>query len=333
MAVLAREGSNEKRGLDEGAGGAQREPMLRPLLGADRSRPPPSNRSENVTVKRLHARSKAPVVATGIGYSWEFLERIAHILVQTGHSPKKLSGEFREICMRLKEPAHAWNPAYLNLLADLPHVIARWHADPRFVDSKGAPVALPLKSRQLSLTSLVARVLPAEDPHAVIDSLIRLRGIRRRGRLYVPTDRQLRLTREHGRVHGLMALLGILRTIDYNVSRATPGSTILERAAVNPHFPVQALPAFHGWLKGVAGKFLWDADDKMRRREARWKSEPTTRLGVAVFAFEDPSITGTQSERNDPRQGRGRIKRLGRAARAAHRRVRPDSRKGRRRPR
>jgi hypothetical protein len=171
----------------------------------------------------------------------------------------------------------------------------RWHTDPEFVDSKGRPVALPLKSRGLSLTSLITRALPGEDPKAVVDSLIRVRGIRRRGRLYLPTGRLLRLTRQNAWAHGLMALLRILRTIDYNVSQAPERYTLLERVAVNRRFPVRALPAFHRWLKGFAAKFLWDADDKMRRREARWKSEPTTGLGVAVYAFEDPVVTGTRA--------------------------------------
>jgi len=267
-------------------------------------------------MKRARSTSALRAPAGGIGYSREFLERLAHILVHTGHSPRKLAREFRQICGGLKEPERAWNPATLNYLADLPHVIARWHADPQFVDSKGAPIALPVRSRDLSLTSLIARVLPDEDPHAVIESLIRLRGIRRQGRRYVPTDRQLRFTQQSAQIHGLMALLGILRTIDYNVSRATATSTILERAAVNPRFPIAALPAFHRWLKQFAGKFLWEADSNMRRRESRGRSEATTRLGVAVFAFEDPLVMGTRAV---PR-GRGAARPVRRRARGPRRR-------------
>ena len=95
-------------------------------------------------------------------------------------------------------------------------------------------------------------------------------------------------------MHGLMALLGILRTLEYNVSRAAPSSRILQRTAVNSRFPVRALPAFHRWLKAQAEKFLWTADGNMRRRESRFRSEPAIRLGVGVFAFEDPLVTGTR---------------------------------------
>jgi hypothetical protein len=257
-------------------------------------------------VRRAPSQSRQRPGGRGVGYSYEFLERLARILVHTGHSPRKLTREFRAICGRLKEPRQAWDPAYLNYLADLPHVVARWHADPQFVDSRGHPIALPLRSRGLSLSALISRVLPGEDRRAVVQSLIRLRAIRRQGARYLPTDRQLRLRQQSGRVHGLMTLLGILRTVQYNLSRASRSSTILERAAINPRFPERHLPAFHRWVKSHGGKFLWDADGKMRRREAREPGEPATRLGVAVFVFEDPPVTGTRRAREPSRAGRRR---------------------------
>ena len=239
----------------------------------------------------------------GIGYSREFLEHLAHILVDAGHSPKKLAREFRTICHGLKEPTRSWNPADLTYLADLPHVLACWHDDPQFLDSKGDPMPLPVRSRNPSLSSLIARVCPAAgDPNAVIESLIRLRGIRRRGRLYVPTGRHLDYRQQSGRVHGLMALLGMLRTIRHNVSRPGSSTRILERVAVNPRFPVQALAMFHRWLKGFGAKFLWDADRNMRRREWDALSGPSIRLGVGVFAFEDPPVTGAHVRGSAPRR-------------------------------
>jgi hypothetical protein len=231
----------------------------------------------------------------GIGYSREFLEHLAGILVDAGHSPKKLAREFREICQMLPEPARHWDPAELNYLADLPHVIACWQDDPQFLDGKGDPLALPVRSKGPCLVSLIARALPNEEPGAVIESLLRTRGIRRRRGLYLPTGRQLLYRPQSGRIHGLMSLLGILRTIRHNVSSAGSTARIIERTAVNPRFPVRALPMFHRWLKGFASKFLWDADGNMRRREWESLAGPTLRLGVGVFAFEDPVATGRAS--------------------------------------
>ena len=236
----------------------------------------------------------------GIGYSWEFLEHLARILVDAGHSPKKLAREFREICQALPEPRRKWDPAELNYLADLPHVIACWQDDPQFLDGRGDPLPLPVRSKGPCLVTLIARALPNEEPGAVIDSLTRARGIRRRRGLYLPTGRQLLYRPQSGRVHGLMTLLGMLRTIEHNVSSPRSAPHLIERTAVNPRFPARALPMLHRWLEGSASKFLWDADGNMRRRE--WESLPgeTLRVGVGVFAFEDPLTTGRRTSGKPP---------------------------------
>jgi hypothetical protein len=143
--------------------------------------------------------------------------------------------------------------------------------------------------------SLIARALPDEEPAAVMDSLIRARGIRRRGSLYLPTDRQLYYQRQSARIHGLMSLLAHLRTVEHNVSQITSNSRIVERTTVNPRFPVHALPVFHRWLKEFATKFLLGAERNMRRRESE-RSGQTIRLGVGVFAFEDPMTTGRSTD-------------------------------------
>lgn len=240
----------------------------------------------------------------GIGYSQEFLEHLARILVDAGHSPRKLAREFREICSDLPEPARTWDPAELSYLAVLSHVLTCWHDDPQFLGAKGDPLPLPLKSRGPCLLSLIARALPDEEPAAVVNSLVRARGLRRRGRLYLPTDRQLLFKPQSARIHGLMALLGMLRTVEHNVSRAGASARLVERTAINPRFPVRALPMFHQWLKEFASKILWDADGNMRRREWQSLPGPTIQLGVGVFAFEDPLTTGRRARRRVAARGR-----------------------------
>lgn len=248
-------------------------------------------------MKRVAPKSAAPRSGGRATDSRELLSLMAHILVHTGHSPKKLAREFAEICSGLKEHPRASDRPDLDFLTGVAEVIARWHTESEFLDSKGRPAALSFKSANRSLASLIARVLPNEDPRTVVDSLIRFRGIRRVGNVYLPTDRQLRVTGQNASLHGLQALRGMLRTIEYNVTRATRSSTIPERAAVNPYFPVHALEAFHRWLRGQAKEWVWKAHCYMGRRESRGTSEPTTRLSVAVFAFEDPMITGTSLAR------------------------------------
>src|SRR6516164_553711 len=115
-----------------------------------------------------------------IGDSREFLELLAQILAHMGHSPKKMDEQFHEICSGLPEPTRAWNPSHLSFLTALPGVIAHWHTDEQFLNSAGLPVPLPLKGKA-SLTSLIARVLPDEDPAVVVEFLIKFQGISREG--------------------------------------------------------------------------------------------------------------------------------------------------------
>ena len=246
-----------------------------------------------------------------VAYSRECLERLARILVHSGHSPALLAREFREICSALKEPTEPWDPMQLNYWADLPHVIAHWHADPQYVDSRGVPISLPLQGKGPSLFALARRVLPKQEPAKIVKSLLRLHGVRRNGSRYVPTGRSLLYSRASSRVHGLLALLGMLRTVERNVSGSRSGA-ILERAAMNPNFPVSALPAFHRRLKPHAAEFLWGIDGDMRRREMAASDGPTTRLGVCVFAFEDPVIGKGPLRSKRRRSHAGRVGKTGR---------------------
>ncbi|MDB6045765.1 MAG: hypothetical protein JWM63_4316 [Gammaproteobacteria bacterium] len=198
-------------------------------------------------MKREQAgRARRSPSTAGVAYSREFLERLARILVHSGHSPRKLVREFADVCKPMKEPAQPWDPARLAFVSDLPHVIAHWHAGQQYLDSEGSPLSLPLRARGPSLTALILRVLPSSTPSEVIESLLALRAIRRRGVRYLPADRYLAFNQERASAlaHGLTTLLGMLRTVERNVS-AGSGRRILERASINPRFPLSALPAFH----------------------------------------------------------------------------------------
>lgn len=239
------------------------------------------------------SRAKTPATASDVG-AREFLERLARILVHSGHSPRNLRREFQRICDTLKEPKRKWDPAELNYLADLPHVIAHWHADPQYLDSRGAPLPLPLKDKGPSLLALIERALPQVDSAAVAQSLVRLKAVHRRQNRYLPSERYFLVSKESGFVHGLTALLGMLRTVERNVS-GPRGAAILQRCAFNPSFPVRALPEFHAHVKRVAGEFIWGMDGDMRRAQEANPHGTRTRLGVGVFIFEDPGRRAAKS--------------------------------------
>jgi hypothetical protein len=247
-------------------------------------------------------------------YSREILERLARILQQTGHSPKALAKEFQEICRQLEEPTQRWDPSSRLLVADLAHVTAHWYADPDYFDARGAPKALPRGGKAPSLSALIEKVLPGREPDAIIDSLAEVHAISRHGALYRPTGKSLTYSRHRlsARLHGLSALLAMLRTLERNTSHPI-GSRLFERAAINPRFPVRALPATYRRLKSRADNFLCLTDDDMRQTELPKESKDTTRLWVGVYFSEDPPATGAGAQgrvRKSPRRAssRGRMR-------------------------
>ncbi len=265
---------------------------------------------EVAAVSASQAKLKRPSRESGprAEYSRELLLLMARVLTLTGHSPKELASEFNSICRGLKEPRRPWDPVSLHYIADLPHVMARWHSDPQYLDSRGAPLPLALKGPGPSVTSLIERVLPQADPEAVIASLRQLKGVRREGGRYRPTDRQLAYQHQRviGWLHGLTLLLGLLRTVEHNITHPD-GNTLLERAAINPRFPARYLPEMHRRFKDRATPFLWQVDGDMRKHERTSDSADVVRLGLGIFAFEDPLTTGGTA-----RAPRGTASRAGR---------------------
>lgn len=264
-------------------------------------------------MKRRDSRRESQRRATpGVVDSREFLERIGRILVLSGRTPQELRREFEQVCGLLEQPTDPWDAERSTFASDLAHVVARWHDDEHYLDSQGEPIPLPLKGRGRSLTSLAKKVLPQVAPVRVAEALINLGGVRRQGRRsFLPAGRYLALNahRTIAIAHGLTALLTMLRTVEHNLSVA-PERRFFERTAINPRFPVSALPQFQRVFGRRAGEFMWDSDADMRREEARRRSGRTMRLGVGLYMFEDVARPrrrrGVSKGARPARRGRGR---------------------------
>lgn len=226
--------------------------------------------------------------------TWAFartcLALLARILVSAGHSPRRLAREFAEICRGLEEPKHRFDPNDLAYFGDLPHVISRWYNDPKYLDGEGEPHLLPMWGEGPSLSALIARVFPAQDPVAVAESLIQLGAVRQRGALYEAVSRHCILSDAAARLHVLSTLQGFLRTVDHNVAGGEP--KLFERTVMNPSFPVSALPAFYRWLNEFGDSVAKVLDREMERHAEAVTEGPKIRVAVATFAFENPEATG-----------------------------------------
>jgi len=247
-------------------------------------------------------------------YAEEVLSESATILVKTGHSPKELVRTFRQICRALDEPPRPFDPGAIAYVVGLSHVVAHWYSDPAFRDRGGQPSRLPLRSRGPCLATLIHRVFPRQDVKAVAGSLERAGAVKRHGRLYAPTNRYVSLTQDLSSVHihALTSLVGMLRTVQHNISCADdPHARLLERRATSPYIPIRALPEVHRRIKRDMTALLWKLDGYLRSWEVKPGSEPTTHIGVGAYAYEDPIITGVAAKHanaphaKDAQRGRG----------------------------
>jgi hypothetical protein len=158
----------------------------------------------------------------------------------------------------------------------------------------------------------VNRALPGENPAVVIEALQKLDAVREDAGIYRPTSYYVLFEERHEALMGwiLTVLRGVLHSMEHN-ALAKPADRLPGRAAINPSFPVRALPGFHERLRDRLTVFLRNTDTDMHRKETRAGDEPTTRLGVAVLTFEDPLVTGTlrasrARARTHPRRARAR---------------------------
>lgn len=244
-------------------------------------------------------------------YAEDVLKQALTILVQTGHSPKDLTRVVRDFCRTLAEPGHPFDPGVIPYITGLSHIVAHWYSDPAFRGADGEPLNIPLRGRGPTLANLIRRLFPNQDVARVAQSLLRADAIRRRGRLYIPTNRYVALARDlpSVHVHGLMALAGMLRTVQHNLVSGDPAKTLLERSAHNPYIPVRALPEIHRRIKREVMALLWKLDGYLRSWEVEPGTEATTHVGVGAYAYEDPIVTGkglTRAGRGSHRPVRGR---------------------------
>jgi hypothetical protein len=261
-------------------------------------------------------RSALPRAAPAV-YAEEVLRETAQLLVTTGHAPQALVRRFGVICGEISAPAREFDPQEVPYFSGLSHIIAHWYTDPKYLDAADKPRPLPLHARGVSLASLIRRVFPQKDANEVAHSLVASGAVRRAGTRYVPVRRHVWWARTGPsvHVHGLTSLMGMLRTVGHNISRTQEEATLLERAATNPYIPIRVLPTIHRRIKREVSGLLVKLDGLLRLYEVAPGSEPTTRVGVGAYAYEDPIVTGSRPGDPPPRRGGAARRALPRSAR------------------
>lgn len=246
----------------------------------------------------------------------EAMERFVRVLVRRGASQRCIQRAFRRACLLVPRSAAEDGRRASRELIDLGHVLTLWFGDPFYVDSRGDPIPLPLRGPAPSLASLIQHVDPALDAKEVLNTLIRADAVRRVGSRYAPRSRAVAFRGTGAPLHArnFRALLGLLRTLEHNLGPKGSGPAWFEYVAENPRFPVGAREPFDARVREDAMTFLLNQDSRMLNHERKAKpGEPTVRMGVGVFRFEEDvlpdSATTSRMRRSRLQRKRRKVRR------------------------
>jgi hypothetical protein len=236
-------------------------------------------------------------------HTQEAIARFVRLLAHCGIAPDDIG---REVILACRQVPKSWAERVKGMLPYLhhaSHILTLWFSDPRFLGPDGTPRPLPVEGKEESIAALAQRVDTRLEAHEVVRFLERCKGLRRIGNRYVPRERVvvIRGTAADS-FRRLRLLLGMLRTFEHNQrpKRQVPGW--FEAFADNPRFPVSAIPAFDRKVRTEANRLLLQLDSVMHREERmRDPQEPTVRMGVGVYRFEEE-----RPPLSKPRRRRGR---------------------------
>ena len=248
----------------------------------------------------------------------EAIERFARVLAHCGGSPEDLVTAFTAACRRIPAEFSTRASATSGEMTDASHVLTIWYSDPQYLDQQGMPRPLPMQGVAPSLEALIERVSPRLAVDEVLHYLLKVRALRRIGRRYAPRSRSLALRGTGGPTNfrNLRGLTAMLRTLEHNGRPRRLARGWFEVFAENPAFPARARAAFDARLDRLGMDFLQAIDSDMHRRElTRKPGEPTVRIGVGVYRFEDEDLDERgPDEKDPPRRKRERTRNRRRSA-------------------
>jgi hypothetical protein len=238
------------------------------------------------TASRSEAKPTEP--RAQIGDSRAILRGIARILVNCGYSPAHLTEEMRDLCAALPAPESSFDPENLEFVAKLPDVLADWHEMPEYVE-KGVPRLLPMRGGDNSLSTLIGAIFPERAPELVVQTLIRMRAIQRKGKLYKCRSRHLVFRGAEAYWRALVSLDAIVRTLEGNL---TGRSTALEQSAISARLPTRDRSVIRKVAKERGLPALHGLDFEIRRRARKAApDEPRTWAGVGMYVIDIPLRT------------------------------------------
>jgi hypothetical protein len=233
--------------------------------------------------KRAHAGSLDSAAA-------EAIQLFVRALARRGASPEAMTAAFASACRRIPQSLIDQARGATREVVDATHILSVWFKDPLFLDRSGQPLALSVRGEAPSFESLVKRVDSDLDPQTVLRYLLQANGLWKIGSRYAPRSRALDLRGTGGPTHArtFRTVLALLRTIERNMQPAGKVSSSFEFSAENPHFPLRAREDFGAKVRQAGLAFLDEQDSAMLTYERnRDPGEPTVRMGVGIYLFDD----------------------------------------------
>ncbi|MHB8816471.1 MAG: DUF6502 family protein [Steroidobacteraceae bacterium] len=238
----------------------------------------------------------------------EAMQRFVRVLVRRGASRATVQRAFRRAWLGIPRRIAEQERRAARDLIDVSHVLTLWFGDPFYVDARGDPLPLPLRGPAPSLASLVRHIAPTLNATKVLKCLMRVDAVRRIGSRYAPRSRAVALRGTGAPLHtwNLRALLGMLRTLEHNTEPKDKVPSWFEYVAENPRFPASAREPFDARFREDAMTFLRNQDSRMLNHERKADAgEPTVRMGVGVYRFEEEVSPGSATT---PRMKRPRLR-------------------------
>jgi hypothetical protein len=263
------------------------------------------------SARGLPKRSGPTAAASSTRLDPHIKEAIARIVRLLAHCGITTGGIEREVSLACRRVPKSWAEKgndTLPYLQHASHILTLWFSDPKFLAPDGTPRPLPVHGEGETIETLVQQVDSRLDARLVVRFLERSKVLHRVGQRYVPRARTvvLRGPDVADSFRKLRGLLGMLRAFEHNQrsKRQVPGW--FEAFADNPRFPVRAIPGFDQKVRAHANKLLVQFDGDMHREErSRDPNEPTVRMAVGVYRFEE-SLPSPSKPRRSAQHRRNR---------------------------
>ena len=171
-------------------------------------------------------------------------------------------------------------------------LLRAWHQDPEYLDDRGFPSPIKMRTRRRSFRVLADKTVPNMDPGTL------LRELERIGAVTIDTNGYIRVHMRSIPVyedkhlaiqHTLISLDGFIRTLRHNLNSAASNSDqLFHRVAWNGDLNPSELPALKIRVKRHAQSFLESCDNWMTGRSESSVRKSKTRskpLQVSVGVY------------------------------------------------